>query len=323
MRDHHDDHSGCTAGDRRERTDRRRRRAVVAGTLALAAGVVGGAGAVEQVGAQDGGTVGAPAPTSIISVTLRPSTIDLGPCRPGITGLTYETIDRQDSFTLRIVAATEPCTPLAAVAAAYRMPDGFAAWPQTLAERRDVVIDAAGTTDVRFAKGCVPLQFDVVTGATPATIAPWAQWHGPLLFPGDVRTALQHRPSSNCGVPTTTAPTTTAPTSTTTTASTSTTSTTAPGSNTTVTSAPPSGPTTSPGGPSATTPQPASVLGSTQTPPSTAPPAVDTSVGADGPPTVAGLALTGGSVRVLLLGGLVSVVAGLVLLAAQRQRPAR
>jgi hypothetical protein len=204
------------------------------------------------------------------------------------------------------------------------MPDGFAAWPQTLAERRELLIDAAGVTEVRFAKGCVPLQFDVVTGATPATIAPWAQWHGPLLFPGDVRTALQHRPSANCGAPPTTTPTTAAPTSTTpTTASTSTTSTTVPASTTTVTSAPPSGPTTGPVGPSATTPQPASVLGSTQTPPATAPPAIDTSVGADGPPTVAGLALTGSSVRVLVLGGLVSVIAGLVLLAALRQRPAR
>jgi hypothetical protein len=38
---------------------------------------------------------------------------------------------------------------------------------------------------------------------------------------------------------------------------------------------------------------------------------------------VAGLALTGSSVRVLVLGGLVSVIAGLVLLAALRQRPAR
>jgi hypothetical protein len=294
----------------------------MAGTIALAAGVVGGTGAIGAFGPLDAPAAGAAA-ASIISVTQRPSTIDLGPCRPGITALTYETIDRQDSFTLRIVAATEPCSPLAAVAAAYRMPDGFAAWPQTLAERRDLLIDAAGVTEVRFAKGCVPLQFDVVTGATPDTIAPWAQWHGPLLFPGDVRTARQHRPSANCGAPTTTttvAPSTTATPSTTAPTPTLPTSTTAPVSPTTVTIAP-SGATTSVPGPSSATP--VSVLGASQSPPPTAPRALDTSVGADGPPQVAGLALTGASVRVLLLGGLLSIVAGLALVAAQRRRPTR
>jgi hypothetical protein len=89
---------------------------------------------------------------------------------------------------------------------------------------------------------------------------------------------------------------------------------------TTVTVAP-SGATTSVPGPSSATP--VSVLGASQSPPPTAPRALDTSVGADGPPQVAGLALTGASVRVLLLGGLLSIVAGLALVAAQRRRPTR
>ena len=145
----------------------------------------------------------------IISVTQVPAAISLGPCSGGAADLHYQTVNDAESFMLRIVAVTEPCTPIEAVAVVYRMPDGSLAWPQSLLERRELRIDRAGTVDVRFAKECVPLQFDVVTGSTPDTIAPWAQWHGPLLFDGDVGSSWQHRPAGNCAGPTSTVPPTT------------------------------------------------------------------------------------------------------------------
>lgn len=247
----------------------------------------------------------------IISVTQVPAAISLGPCSGGAADLHYQTVNDAESFTLRIVAVTEPCTPIEAVAVAYRMPDGSFAWPQSLVERRELRIERAGTVDVRFAKECVPLQFDVVTGATPDTIAPWAQWHGPLLFDGDVGSSWQHRPAANCAGPTSTVlPTTDSP------------STVAPSSSTTLSSTSvPSTPTSEAGGDSSTTPSTASVLGATiSATPSTAPEVLDTSVGRSGPTRVGGLALTGAAVNVLFVAGLVTLLVGLALVMLPRRR---
>lgn len=285
-------------GTGRRTSTRWRAGATVAGVV-LAGSALGAAGA-------------AAGSDTIIRVAQVPATVELGPCSPGSTGLSYETIDTATSFTLRISSVRPPCAPITAVAAVYRMPDGAMAWPQRLVERREIVIDRAGTTDVRFAKGCEPLQFDVVRGATPEEIAPWAAWHGPLLFPGDTNTALQYRPGVDCAGPTstvapTTAPSTTAPPSTT------------PGPTTTSPIAAPT--TASPTTASPSTTVPASVLGETQTPTTDPdrPDRPDDAAGTTAAPQVAGLAITGTSVRVMVIGSLVTILVGLCLLAAQRR----
>lgn len=288
--------------DRRTGARRIRGRRLVAVPVVVVMGVwaaSGGPGAAAE-------ETGAP----IISVSRIPATVALEPCGVGIRALRYETVHTATSFTLRILSPSTPCSPVAAVAVAYRMPDQ-GAWPQTLAERRDVVVDRAGVTEARFAKGCVPLQFDVVTGATPDTIAPWAAWHGQLLFPGDLRTAFQYRPTADCSTTTTTAPPPTVEPTTSV----------APSSTTVPTTGPPTtGSIPEDGEPTTTAVPPPSVLGQTQSPSTTEPEVLDTSVGAPGTPRVAGLALTGTSVRILVIAGIVTMLIGLVMLAGARRR---
>ena len=108
------------------------------------------------------------------------------------------------------------------------MPDNGDAWPQTLVERVDFRLDVAGVTEVRFAKECSPVQFDVITGVSPQVISPTGEWHGPLLFPFDVATSLQYfgdGPDCNRTTTTTTESTTTTTESTTTTTESTTTTT--------------------------------------------------------------------------------------------------
>lgn len=143
----------------------------------------------------------APAPTAAaveatsdppgISVVTTPAATT-GPCLPAPFALRQDVRDEPGSFTLRIHVTAPPCEPIPAAAVVYGMPGGGVAWPQTLRQRRDLVIDRPGTVEVTFAKGCDPVQFDVITGASPATISPWGPWHGPMLFPFDTGTARQY-----------------------------------------------------------------------------------------------------------------------------------
>ena len=237
-------------------------------------------------------------------ISIRQDDDDAPPpgCAPAGDALRYSTVDTAESFTLRVTVAASLCAPITAVAAVYRMPGNGVAWPQDLLERQEFELAAAGSTEIVFTKTCVPVQFDVVTGATPERIAPWADRHGPLLFPGDTRTASQHWGGSCNGGSTTTTPPSVSPTTV------------------------PSGgvPTTMPEGPGVTTPPsvsgtPTEVLGATTVPTElaavAAPDTADTPVtvassGADEPPRVAGLALTGTSILVLVVSGLVLVLAG-------------
>lgn len=167
---------------------------------------------------------------SHIHIVQTPSEVQ-GNCSPSTMGLSRVITNNATSFKLTIAAAAPPCAPIDAVAAIYAMPGNGTPWPQTLAERMPFRIDKAGVTEVTFDKTCDAVQFDVLTGATPKTIAPLGEWHGPLLFPLDLETSLQYFGSPGCNPATTTTTgvtTTTGATTTTTEAPTTTTTTTPP-----------------------------------------------------------------------------------------------
>lgn len=120
-------------------------------------------------------------------------------CLPSFFALTHEVTSTPTQFILTIKANHRPCNTVYPHAVIYAMPGNGVAWPQTLAEKESFVINRAGTTTVVFNKRCDPAQFDVITGATPQTVAPWAQWHGPPLFPlAFAQTSLQYFPGPNC-----------------------------------------------------------------------------------------------------------------------------
>jgi hypothetical protein len=211
----------------------RRHRAVVAALLLL----VGVLAAPVVAPASE------PAPEpSRISVSFTPSGA-VGWCSWPFA-MTYTTIQTPTTFTLRVFVPTQLCEPINPTAAVYLMPGNGAQWPQQLQETKNFQLSEAGFTDITFRKDCEPSQFDVVVGATPQAIAPWGEWHGPLLFPLDTNTAHQDG-GSNCPVTTTTSTststTTTTSTSTSTTVSTSTTTTTVPTTTTTTTTVPDTG----------------------------------------------------------------------------------
>jgi hypothetical protein len=164
--------------------------------VALLSGTAAAAGATGARGAQ-----GDPVPvaSSQIRVEHTPSSAS-GPsgfCLPAWLALRAEPTLRSSSFTLRVTALAPLCEPVLATAAVYAMPGDGVAWPQTLVETAPVVLSGAGVTDVVFRVDCAAAQqFDVVVGPTPAQIAPWGPWHGPLLFPLDTATAHQ---SHGCG----------------------------------------------------------------------------------------------------------------------------
>lgn len=152
-----------------------------------------------------GGTAGAQSSNVTITQT---GGLGVGPCI-GQNGLSYTVFSDSSTFRLRVVAPSDPCQPINATAAIYAMPGGGAAWPQTLKEAVPFTISEAGVTNISFAKTCTPVQFDVVTGATPQVITPLGgQMHGPLLFPADINTAFQD-PGAVCTTTTTAGPTTT------------------------------------------------------------------------------------------------------------------
>ena len=160
----------------------------------------------------------------------------------------YVTQDSGDAWKIAITNTVDLCTPIDATAVIYSMPKDGSQWPQTFATSKDLTIGDASVTTITFSKDCDPVQFDVVTGATPPVISPEGDHHGPLLFPADVGSSVQF--------PDTCRPTTS---STTTTASTTTTS-------STTTTVQVAGVTTIQPGPSSTAvAQPVAVEGATQT----------------------------------------------------------
>lgn len=146
---------------------------------------------------------------------VQTTTPSSGPCLPPALALRSSTRSDAETFRLTVTVTAPLCTRVNAVAAIYSMPGNGVAWPQTLVETAPFVLREPGVTEIIFTKTCDPEQFDVITGATPPTIAPWGPWHGPLLFPFDTSTSLQHWGCPPVPPTTTTAPTTTvAPTTT-------------------------------------------------------------------------------------------------------------
>lgn len=133
-----------------------------------------------------------------------------GPCvdaRSSIaSGNTTRTVrSSATEFTLVVTTARSLCSPLDATAVVYAMPGNGVAWPQTLARSTPVSIQQAGTTTIRFSRGCGAAQFDVVTGAVPTHVAsPFAA--PPLLFPLDIETAEQDWGNGQTNCSTTTVP---------------------------------------------------------------------------------------------------------------------
>jgi hypothetical protein len=177
-----------------------------------------------------------------VSVTQIPSG-ETGPCVPARSAISQGSLTRQISntptdFAVNINLADPLCEPLEGAAVIYDMPGNGVAWPQSLNTVQRFTIQQPGTTAVRFTKGCQAAQFDIITGAAPATINPLTA--PPLLFPGDISTALQSWGNSSLcgrGGPSTTTSTTTSSTTlvTTTTVAPETTTTTVPETTTTST----------------------------------------------------------------------------------------
>lgn len=146
--------------------------------------------------------------------------LELEPVQECITAddLTRTVDNTEDNFVLTIQIPGQLCAPVEASAVIYQMPGGGVAWPQTLLEKVPFTLQMPGTVEVLFIKDCFPAQFDVITGATPQVIAPWLidQYHGPLLFPGDLATALQFWGKANCEPTTSSTSSTTTSTTTTT-----------------------------------------------------------------------------------------------------------
>ncbi len=233
--------------------------------------------------------------TPAISVTYTASTPGLF-CLPPLFAMTSNVFADENIFRLRVTISTQLCEPINATAVIYAMPGNGVAWPQQLVETLAVPLGPAGVTDIVFRKSCAAQQFDVVVGETPSTISPTGPWHGPLLFPFDTNTALQHW---GCATTTTTSTTTT-----TTTTSTTTTSTTTTEASTTV------APTTA-----APIVEPAAVLGTNLVATTVAPSAVrSASVSSSS------LAVTGVGSGVLAVFAGLAVLSGLALLATSVRR---
>jgi LPXTG-motif cell wall-anchored protein len=150
-------------------------------------------------------------PESRIRIVITPSGNE-DPCVDKALGLQRDVESTDEFFRLTVRVEKPLCEPIEAKAAVYQLPGGGEEWPQTLVEVEPFTIQEAGAYEVTFLKDeeCVDLQFDVLTGETPETIAPLGQWHGPLLFPFDVATSEQWFGSADCPQPTV-APATTTP----------------------------------------------------------------------------------------------------------------
>ena len=258
---------------------------------------------------------------SAVQITFTPAEND-EPCRPPVLGLSRSVENVAEHFTVRITVAAALCSRVDAAAVVYAMPGNGVAWPQQLVERVDFELREPGVTEIRFDKGCEPLQFDLITGASPATISPVGPWHGPLLFAFDTATTLQYWGRTGCDTTTTTvAPTTTeAPTTTG-----------APTTEAPTTEAP-----TTTVAPTTTDDVPVEVLPTVATPPDTPGPQVAEVGGAtvatagDSPvqvagttqsrPAPSGLALTGSSSFLVGGAGILLVLVGGMILLGNRRR---
>ncbi len=237
--------------------------------------------------------------TTPVKVVQTPSDLSASEnCSPGTMGLTRTIQNNASVFKVTITESSTPCTPINAIAVVYAMPGNGVAWPQNLLEANPFTISQAGVTEIIFEKDCDPVQFDIVTGATPQTIAPFGQWHGPLLFPLDLETSLQFWGNTDCNETTTTTGVTTTTREGETTTTTTTTTTTA--ATTTTTTSPPQ------------------VLGTTVTQATTTPAVVLSATATN--PTTSSLAVTGFSSRDagLIGGGLVLIGIGLMVEARRR-----
>lgn len=172
---------------------------------------VGALGAMPDVSATPAAS--APAPESNIQIVQTPSGGG-GICLPPALAMRQSTRSDATTFRLTIRVTSPLCARVNAVAAIYKMPGNGVAWPQTLLETAPFSLREAGVTEIIFTKTCTPVQFDVITGATPPVISPTGPWHGPLLFPFDTATSLQW---FGCGPTTSTSTTSTSSSTTTTT----------------------------------------------------------------------------------------------------------
>ena len=244
-----------------------------------------------------------------ISVVQHP-TGDDSPCRPAMLAATGAISSDSVSWSVTITAVAPICDPVTAVI--YAMPNNiFWPWPQHKLEAKTFTV-GTGVTTITFTKGCDPVQFDVVTGATPDAIQPnTGPMHGPLLFLAPY-TGVQNWPGPCGGIftPTTVPPPpVTIATTTTTTAVVADSTTIAPTTTTTAGGNSASATTTSAAA------APGTVLGATETRPTT------TAGGsATKPATEQNLAFTGGTVIPLIAIGLVLMVIGAASIAASRRR---
>lgn len=181
------------------------------GTLRLAVGVASIAAGLALVLAPAGASdVNANAATTI-TVTHTPSGVT-GECVAAELAVMNGTLvaypySDESKFQLTVHVSQPLCTPIAAKAVAYKMP-AAGEWPQQLDQVQDFTLQDPGDTVISFAKMCDRVQFDVLTGDTPAIINTGLE-HGPLLFPGNLETAFQHVGNGpNCSQATTAAPTT-------------------------------------------------------------------------------------------------------------------
>lgn len=145
---------------------------------------------------------GADAEGSMISVSFEPMQSAGDGCANG-KAMSLKKVTTPESYSFVVTVPTDLCSPVDATAAAYAMPNNRAwPWPQSLVETEAVVLGEAGVTTITFAKGCDPIQFDLVTGVTPAQIDPLGAHHGPLVFPHTDQyntngSAYQYWPSSD------------------------------------------------------------------------------------------------------------------------------
>ena len=169
----------------------RRRSSVAALVMAAVAalGLMTATAGASTAGAQTASSTAAATPSMVTIEQVTSAT--QGPCLPAAFALSRTVISTLDVFRLHIVVSAPLCEPIQAAAVVYGMPGGGFAWDQTLLERTNFTISAAGTIDVTFHKTCHPAQFDVITGDSPTIIGPLGPWHGPLLFPFDTETAQQ------------------------------------------------------------------------------------------------------------------------------------
>lgn len=164
--------------------------AVLVGAVTLMVPTLAGASEAGRVTSGSGAL--ATQGSSNITITQTTSSNQGWFCLPGALILQRSIHNTPEYFELVVKATSKPCSPIKATAAIYGMPGNGVAWPQQLIEKKDFTISKAGKTTIRFTKTCDPVQFDVLTGATPQVISPTGPWHGPLLFPFDMETSRQH-----------------------------------------------------------------------------------------------------------------------------------